>query len=329
MAELAQHAAEAVHGGANLVIQAPRAPLNGARSDDAIRSLPGSARGGRIRLRRRRRKCRSPGCGPLRTSSSSAASATVRVNGPKQVRPLKDSGSGQVEMRPRWGFTRRGHTRRRECAPCRAPSEPMATGTRPAATAAAPPPLDPPGVCSRCHGLRVAPNAAPSVNGYRPTSGVLVLPHDHGARRAQAAHDLAVMGLGRERTSAAERRRLASDVHIVLDGDWHPEQRLTLTRGEAPVGFRGTRACGLRAHHAKRVERAGRGVDSRERSLDQPAGTLTPRGERRNTLDQAGRRVGIGTDSAIGGGDFVQGFWRLWESRGLWEKVRSFERTRE
>ena len=40
-----------------------------------------------------------------------------------------------------------------------APSEPTAAATRPAATAAAAPPQEPPGVCSRFQGLRVAPKA--------------------------------------------------------------------------------------------------------------------------------------------------------------------------
>src|SRR3982074_1390523 len=57
-----------------------------------------------------------------------------------------------------------------------APSEPSAAATRPEATAAAEPPDEPPGVCSGFHGLRVAPNAVPSVNGHWPSSGLLVLP---------------------------------------------------------------------------------------------------------------------------------------------------------
>ena len=40
-----------------------------------------------------------------------------------------------------------------------APSEPSAAGTMPAATAAAEPPLEPPGVCSGFQGLRVIPYA--------------------------------------------------------------------------------------------------------------------------------------------------------------------------
>ena len=56
------------------------------------------------------------------------------------------------------------------------PSEPIAAVTKPAATAAALPPEEPPGVCSRDHGLRVWPKAGPLVNGHCPSSHVLVLP---------------------------------------------------------------------------------------------------------------------------------------------------------
>src|SRR5436309_15547273 len=56
------------------------------------------------------------------------------------------------------------------------PSEPCANPHSPAATAAALPPLDPPGVCARFHGLWVAPCDTGSVVGTRPNSGVFVRP---------------------------------------------------------------------------------------------------------------------------------------------------------
>src|SRR5436190_4853585 len=56
------------------------------------------------------------------------------------------------------------------------PSDPVAMGTIPAARAADVPPDEPPGVRSRSHGLRVIPNVGLSVCGFRPNSGVLVLP---------------------------------------------------------------------------------------------------------------------------------------------------------
>ena len=56
------------------------------------------------------------------------------------------------------------------------PSLACAAGTMPAATAAAEPPLEPPGESAGSHGLRVGPYSADSVTGSRPNSGVLVLP---------------------------------------------------------------------------------------------------------------------------------------------------------
>ena len=46
----------------------------------------------------------------------------------------------------------------------------------PAATAAAEPPLEPPGEWSVLHGLRVGPHASGSVVGRLPNSGLLVRP---------------------------------------------------------------------------------------------------------------------------------------------------------
>src|SRR6185437_12388269 len=56
------------------------------------------------------------------------------------------------------------------------PSVPMASGPRPAATAALAPPLEPPGVRSRFHGLRVGPKSRLWVAPIQPIIGVLVLP---------------------------------------------------------------------------------------------------------------------------------------------------------
>ena len=56
------------------------------------------------------------------------------------------------------------------------PSLPKAIGPMPAATHAAAPPLDPPGLMRRFHGLRVTPKSGPSVSAFQPNSGVVVLP---------------------------------------------------------------------------------------------------------------------------------------------------------
>src|SRR5437879_12478074 len=56
------------------------------------------------------------------------------------------------------------------------PSVPIASGPRPAATAAPAPPEEPPGVWPRLHGLRVAPKRRLSVTPTQPSVGVFVLP---------------------------------------------------------------------------------------------------------------------------------------------------------
>ena len=56
------------------------------------------------------------------------------------------------------------------------PSVPTPIGASPAATAADAPPLEPPGVRSRRHGLRVAPKSRLWVAPSQPNVGVLVLP---------------------------------------------------------------------------------------------------------------------------------------------------------
>src|ERR1700686_1628994 len=55
-------------------------------------------------------------------------------------------------------------------------SEPSASGVIPAATATADPPLDPPGVRSRAHGLRDGPNAEFSVDDPMGTPSRFVFP---------------------------------------------------------------------------------------------------------------------------------------------------------
>jgi hypothetical protein len=67
---------------------------------------------------------------------------------------------------------------------------PIANGQIPAASAAALPPLLPPGERSRFHGLRVTPLSGESVVGFQPNSGVVVLPR----KTAFSARSRAVAG---------------------------------------------------------------------------------------------------------------------------------------
>src|SRR3982751_1493587 len=104
-------------------------------------------------------------------SCSSAASATERGRKPYVERPVPESGGGAPPgpaLRP---------TSPQQAAGMRmdpAPSEAVAAAHRPAATAAPLPPLEPPGVRSRSHGLRVAPYHHVSVTGMVISSGTLV-----------------------------------------------------------------------------------------------------------------------------------------------------------
>ena len=192
----------------------------------------------------------------------------MRASGPLQVSPLNASGSGQVEIRPRCGLMPTSPVQAAGMRTEPAPSDPSAAGTSPAATAAAEPPLDPPGVWSRFHGLRVCPNAGPSVNGHCPSSDVLVLPTITAPGGAQPPHRLAVLRRRLELPGAAEQRRLARDVHVVLDRDRHAEQRRALTGGPAGVGLRRLRERRLGAHHPERAQVLGR-RDPRQRVLHQ------------------------------------------------------------
>src|SRR6476661_2418161 len=110
------------------------------------------------------------------TSSSAAPSRTVRAIGPLVPRPSEPEPYGAGETRPREGLrpNRLQHDAGMRIEP--PPSLPCATGARPPATAAAAPPLEPPGVRDVSQGLRQSPFNADSVMPIDPNSGVFVLP---------------------------------------------------------------------------------------------------------------------------------------------------------
>jgi hypothetical protein len=75
-------------------------------------------------------------------------------------------------------------------------SEPSASGSIPAASAAPAPPLLPPAERSGAHGLRVAPKTSLNVCDPAPNSGVLVLPTMIApARRSRATSRLSAVGM--------------------------------------------------------------------------------------------------------------------------------------
>src|SRR5215470_11275813 len=115
--------------------------------------------------------------GPATASRATAESRTERLTTCEITRPCQYSPwSGPSDTRPRDGFK---PTRPHSLAGMRIeppPSLACAIGTKPAATAAAEPPLEPPVECLTFHGLWLAPYAAGSVVTDKPSSGVLVLP---------------------------------------------------------------------------------------------------------------------------------------------------------
>ena len=99
----------------------------------------------------------SPAAGPLISSSSRATSATECPIGPSVDRSIQD-GSGERATMPLEGLS---PTSPQNAAGMRAdppPSVAVAIGTMPADSAAAEPPLDPPGDHRGSQGLRVGPN---------------------------------------------------------------------------------------------------------------------------------------------------------------------------
>ncbi len=109
------------------------------------------------------------------TPSIRAASRTVRVIG-----PMWDSSStalaGYCGTRPNDGLMPKMPLKQEGMRIDPAPSEPWAIGPSPAATAAAAPPEEPPGVRPWRHGLWVVPLTRLLVSPFQPNSGVLVLP---------------------------------------------------------------------------------------------------------------------------------------------------------
>ena len=102
------------------------------------------------------------------------------------------------------------------------PSEPVASGTMPAASAAAAPPEDPPGPCAGLNGLAVGPNRALVVLADQANSGRLVLPTttQPAARRRATKGLSAVAGGASARTGAPKvvRKPTASWLSLTASG---------------------------------------------------------------------------------------------------------------
>ena len=135
------------------------------------------------------------GSGPTIAVSISARSPTVRAIGPTTDATSQTSPSPGCATSP--GVGRSPTTLLNDAGLRMLPpwSEPSASGSMPAASAAPAPPLLPPADRSRRHGLRVVPNTSLNVCDPAPSSGVLVLPTTIApAARRRATSKLSVCG---------------------------------------------------------------------------------------------------------------------------------------
>ena len=192
---------------------AGRAPDPPARRQGRWRRTPGRAR----RAADRPARPVSPGCGPLMAASIGHRSATPAATTPG-VSSVGASPRPPVRLiRPRFGLmpaTPQNAAGMRTEPPV---SLATAAGTMPAATAAADPPLEPPGTRSRFHGLRGL-DLPGVLGGDAPAELVRAGDaHDHRTRRPQAPHQLGV-DLG-----DPPRQHLRA---VVADGTGHVEQLL-------------------------------------------------------------------------------------------------------
>jgi hypothetical protein len=106
-----------------------------------------------------------------------ALSRTVRLmTWDVAILPQPSPTSGPAGLRPRVGFRPNSPQAEAGMRIDPPPSLACAMGTMPAATAAAAPPEEPPGVRARFQGLRVSPVNVVSVEAASPISGVVVLP---------------------------------------------------------------------------------------------------------------------------------------------------------
>ena len=143
------------------------------------------------------------------------------------------------------------------------PSEPWASGIVPAATAAAAPPDEPPGVCSGLHGLRHAPFSTDSVTRGAAELGRVRLPEHDEAGVLDPPHDRRVVQrhvLGER--ARRERRANARGLVQILDEDRHAAERAVARLGREGL---------LEAVGDEEVELRVRRLDPRDRLLGELA----------------------------------------------------------
>ncbi len=154
------------------------------------------------------------------------------------------------------------------------PSDPVASGTIPDASAADVPPDEPPGVRSRSHGLRVMPNVGLSVWGFRPNSGVLVLPTTiaPAAFRRDTSTESRIDGASSRVRRRTARRDEPDRVFQILHADRDPGERADVLAGrDSTVDVVGGRERAVGVDRDEGVHARVQLVDPRERVLDELA----------------------------------------------------------
>src|SRR5918994_645714 len=141
---------------------------------------------------------RSRASAPAIAVSIIAPSRTVLVIGPRCERSPTALG-GYCGTKPNDGLNPKMPQNAAGMRTEPAPSLPCASGPSPAATAAAAPPLDPPGVFARFHGLNEGPNTRFPESPFQPSSGVLVFP----SMTAPAAYSRSTTGASSSGTQLA------------------------------------------------------------------------------------------------------------------------------
>ena len=127
----------------------------------------------------------------------------------------------------------------------------------PAATAAAPPPEEPPGVFAGFQGLRVMPVSGLSVTPFQPNSGVVVLPSSTAPcsrSRATAGASSFHGPFGIDRLRAAQRRPAPGEEQV-LDRHRHAVERpIRLALHPARFGLGGLRRSAVGRDEAERIQ---------------------------------------------------------------------------
>jgi hypothetical protein len=133
------------------------------RVDQPMRNRPGSLRAASTNEPVSTARYRSVSWLPRIASYTRAASSTLRASGPTVPSDHHRCSIGAALTRPRWGLSPNSPQNADGIRIEPPPSPPRPIGTMPEATAAAVPPLEPPGVWPVDHGLCVIPWASDSV----------------------------------------------------------------------------------------------------------------------------------------------------------------------